>query len=342
MEVTVQAHQRIAVSEPSQVGEARRAGAALAQACSFDEVSAGRLALVITELGNNLVRFARGGFILIGRTHPPSASSIDVLAVDHGPGMPDIDRCMQDGYSTGGTPGTGMGAVRRLSSAFSVYSDDEGSIVLARVLGASAKPATTGIHVGAVALAAKGETVCGDAWSAREQGSSRRLSLLVADGLGHGPQAAEAACRAVESFASLHGGPADAVRHLHAALRSSRGAAACVADLDADGSTIVCSGAGNIVGRVISGVTDRTIMTQHGTLGFQIRTPQAIVYDWPEHASLILHSDGILSRWKPKHGSGLLQCDPAVIAAWLVRDHARGTDDVTAVVAKRRQPERAA
>ena len=77
-------------------------------------------------------------------------------------------------------------------------------------------------------------------------------------------------------------------------------------------------------------------MSQHGTLGVQIRRLQDVAYDWPEHAILAMHSDGIVTRWTLDDAPGLLQCDPAVIAGWILRDHSRGRDDATIVVVKRR------
>jgi hypothetical protein len=86
---------------------------------------------------------------------------------------------------------------------------------------------------------------------------------------------------------------------------------------------------------VISGVEDRSLMSQHGTLGVQVRRLQDVSYVWPDHSIVVLHSDGLNTRWNLKEVGGLLQCDPAVIAGWLVRDHTRGHDDVTVVVLKR-------
>ena len=67
----------------------------------------------------------------------------------------------------------------------------------------------------------------------------------------------------------------------------------------------------------------------------QIRKLQDMVYPWPDHAIVVMHSDGLATRWNLKDVGGLLQCDPAVIAGWLLRDFTRGHDDVTIVVLKR-------
>jgi anti-sigma regulatory factor (Ser/Thr protein kinase) len=314
----------------------------LAAEMAFDEVEGGRLALVVTELGNNLFRHAQRGRILLAARTVDPGRCVEVLSLDHGPGMANVNDFMRDGFSTSGTPGTGMGAVRRLADEFSIFSlPAKGTVVVARILtrGAAAHAGRTlaapGFAVGAVCLAAPGETVCGDAWSVRVQ--DHRARVLVADGLGHGPIAEEAASTAVRVFESAaEGGPSQVLERAHQVMKGTRGAAVAMAELDAREGSIVFSGAGNIAGRLISGVEDRSLLSQHGTAGLQIRRLQDIRYEWSEHAMLILHSDGIVSRWNLGEARGLLQCDPCVVAGWLVRDHFRGRDDATVVAIRRR------
>jgi len=94
-----------------------------------------------------------------------------------------------------------------------------------------------------------------------------------------------------------------------------------MAQLDARDATVTFAGAGNVIGRLVSGLEDRSLLSQHGTVGLQIRRVKDVTYPWPEHAILIMHSDGITSRWSLANVGGLLQCDPSVIAGWIIRDH---------------------
>ncbi|HEY0858389.1 MAG TPA: anti-sigma regulatory factor, partial [Albitalea sp.] len=127
-------HLNIAVEEPSQVGEARRAAVRMAGDLGFDEEGSGRVALVVTELGTNLARHAKRGRLLIGPSALGEDRAIDVLSLDHGPGMEDVNRCLRDGYSTSGTPGTGLGAVQRMAHQFSVHSVvGDGTVSVARI-----------------------------------------------------------------------------------------------------------------------------------------------------------------------------------------------------------------
>ena len=248
---------------------------------------------------------------------------------------------MADGYSTGGTPGNGLGAVQRVADEFSMFSvPREGTAIVARVgprpQGAartSPRSPARDFDIAGIQLAAPGETVCGDAWSVRWLDGTAQV--MVADGLGHGPVAAEAAQAAIQVFEAASGSPRAVLEQAHERMRWTRGAAVAMAALDARNAKIVFAGAGNITGRLVSGVGDRTLLSQHGTLGVQIRRLSDTTYDWPEHALLVLHSDGITSRWNLGEAKGVLQCDPVLVAAWIVREHRRGRDDVTVVVIKR-------
>ena len=329
------AHAEFPMGDASRVGEARRHAARLALECGLEELAAGRLAIVVTELANNLLRHARDGRLLLaGRA---DRREVEVLAVDHGPGIADIDRSLGDGYSTGGTPGTGLGAVRRLATAFDLHSSvPGGTVVLARVRSAEAyAPPPSAFCAGAVSLPKPGEVVCGDAWAFALDGS--RATLLVADGLGHGPGAAEASAAAVEAFrADPFGTPRRQLERIHARLRSTRGAAVGLMHADAEAGTIRTTGAGNVLGRIVTGTEDRTLLTQHGTAGVTMRTPEETTVAWPAHALLVVCSDCIETRWKPEALRPVLGRDPSVAAALLARDHCRGRDDATVAVLRRK------
>lgn len=334
-------HRAFPCEEASRVGEARRYCAQLAQALQWDEVQAGRLAIVVTELGANLTRHAQRGRLLIAAR--PHDSTVEIVSIDEGPGIADLPQSLRDGFSTGGTPGTGLGAVRRLSSSFDIHSTRPGgTLCVARVGGTAPAPAPAAARsagavplLGAICLPAPGETECGDGWIAALDGE--RLRVLVADGLGHGPEAAKASQAAASGFEAAPFEPLGRqIERMHELLRTTRGAAACVAELEPASGAIRYAGAGNIAGRVLSGISDKSLATQHGTLGVQIRRPEETAAQWVEHGLVILHSDGINTRWGSEHLLPLLQRDPTLAAALLLRDHTRQRDDATVVVLRRR------
>ena len=322
------------MGDPSRVGEARRHAALLAQDCGLDDVEAGRLALVVTELATNLVRHAQGGRLWLSAR--AGRGEVEVIAVDDGPGIQDIERCLGDGYSTGGTPGTGLGAVRRLADHFDIHTSmPGGTVIVARVRSAAQAEPAGAACVGAVSLAAPGEHVCGDGWAFALEGGN--AVVMVADGLGHGPDAAEAAGVALETFAeSPLSGPRQVLERTHQALRRTRGAAVMVLQADAEQGVVRSSGAGNVLARLVSGTADRSILGQHGTAGVTIRTPDETSTPWPPHALLVVCSDGIETRWKAETLVPLLGRDPALAAAVLARDHCRGRDDATVAVLRRK------
>jgi hypothetical protein len=88
--------------------------------------------------------------------------------------------------------------------------------------------------------------------------------------------------------------------------------------------------------RLVSGISDRTILTQHGTAGVAVRSVEETQTPWPEHALLVVFSDGIESRWPPELLAPVLGRDPSLAAALLVRDHCRGRDDATVAVLRRK------
>lgn len=111
--------QRVRVEESSRVGEARRLATAVCRGLGFDEPLVARAAIVVTELSANLVKHAGGGELLLRSVQWPEGVGIEILSLDRGPGIRNIAECLRDGYSTAGSPGTGLGALRRLSSSFS-------------------------------------------------------------------------------------------------------------------------------------------------------------------------------------------------------------------------------
>jgi anti-sigma regulatory factor (Ser/Thr protein kinase) len=332
---------RMQVADASHVGEGRRAAQRLAQAHGFDATSTGRVGIIATELGNNLLRHAGAGELLL-QTLGHGGLELELIAIDRGPGMSDVERCLRDGYSTGGTAGNGLGAVSRLSSTFDLYSlPGRGTVVLSRVAreattAAPAAPAgQTGsslpLEFGAICIAVKGESECGDAWSLVWGDDS--AALLVADGLGHGPLAAAAARAATAAFvAQPFDAPARAMQRLHLALAGTRGAAAACALFDRAAARLDYAGVGNICAAVVSAEGSRGMVSHNGTLGMQLPRAQQFDYRCLPGDRVVMHSDGISARWSVGDYAGLFPCHAAVIAAVLYRDHGRGRDDSTIVV----------
>lgn len=319
------------VDDLSQVGEVRRFVGTFAQHLQLTEIEAGRAAIIINELGHNLIRHARGGTLHVRGINEAGARGLEIVSIDSGPGL-DPAKALLDGFSTGTTPGTGLGAIRRQSDVFDIYSSPgHGTAVLAQVY--SVPPASLVYEWGAVNIPLKGETVCGDAWTVTTEDSG--LNVLVADGLGHGFNANKAAKEAVRVFREQRAPRADlALQAIHQKLKSTRGAAVFVLKLN--GESAEFSGVGNIRTVVCSGNTSRTLISQNGTAGLQIRSLPHLSEKIPGDALIILHSDGISSKWDLASYPGLSRRHPALVAQFLYRDFTRKTDDATLVVVRRK------
>jgi anti-sigma regulatory factor (Ser/Thr protein kinase) len=329
--------QRIVVDDLSRVGTARRAADAVARACELDETRRGTVAIVATEMATNLARHAQNGALLAQSTAPTGLAGVEIVAVDSGPGIHDLERAFADGFTTGDTPGTGLGAIRRQANELDVYSvPGQGTIALARVCSRSSERDTARdavVDVGAVCLPVDGETACGDGWAVVQ--SAERAVILLVDGLGHGASAAEVADVAIATFRSAVGGtPREIAGAIHEALRSTRGAALAVADVapTPDGATVRYCGIGNTVAALVSGDAPRSFPSMNGTAGLQVRTMQEFTQPWTTGALLVMHTDGITTRWRTDSYRGVLVRDPMILAAALQRDHTRGRDDATVLV----------
>lgn len=87
----------------------------------FGQADVARIEIVVRELASNIVRHAGSGRIRMRKLTEGHCQGIEVEAEDHGPGIPDLDLALQDGFSTGDKGlGSGLPAVRRLMDAFEI------------------------------------------------------------------------------------------------------------------------------------------------------------------------------------------------------------------------------
>ena len=322
--------------ENSQVAEARRMTATLARQSGFGEQDVARIALVVTEIATNFVKYSDEGELLVTCVEVGRKTGIDIIALDRGPGITDVAGSLRNGHSTAGSPGTGLGAIIRQSAIFDIYTQPgKGTAVFSRVLPTpcSAPSSWCAVEIAAVCKAAPGEDISGDAWKASCQADGGLI--VIADGLGHGPDAAEAAQKAVRIFdANPQVSPASMLSVMNNALRSTRGAAVAVARIDFTAGTVTFAGIGNISGTLIDGEVTRKTVSQNGIVGHAMPTIQEFVYPCSRRTLVILHSDGLATNWHLQAYSGLSAKHPGIVAAILYRDFTRGRDDVTVVVAR--------
>ncbi|MBV7695680.1 SpoIIE family protein phosphatase [Streptomyces sp. TRM70350] len=319
----------IPVHDSTRVRDVRVAAEAAGAQAGLDPHRIAVAALVATELATNLVKHADGGRIVINLVERPAPDtpvpSVQLVSLDHGPGITDVEAALRDGHTTASASlGAGLGTCLRISSDFDLYSTrGRGTVAIARIdrtPRARRTVPSSGPRVGGINIPLAQAEHSGDAWSwVRTQ---RRLTLMLADGLGHGAKAAQASGAAVQELHRTgHLPPVEILRHLNTALRTTRGAAVAVAQVDMDTDQLGFAGIGNIGARLHTDGAWQPLVSHPGIVGahFPATVPLRQL-PWRPDSLLVLHSDGLPSRWTPPGDPRLLHHDPAVVAAAVLRD----------------------
>jgi anti-sigma regulatory factor (Ser/Thr protein kinase) len=329
----------VEIDHVSRVAEARRIATVVAAEEGVTDI--GKAAIIASELATNLQQHAQRGELHITPLSSRGQAGIEILAIDRGPGISNLNECFRDGHSTAGTAGNGLGAVRRMSDEFDAYSEPgKGTVLMSRVWanpGAFNKPC---LAVGLASRPMPGEDACGDAWGIRF-GDNATL-MMVADGLGHGLLAAAASGAALTAFkSSAEQAPAALLEGIHRALRSTRGAAVAIASLEFGQSRVRFSGVGNIAGTVLTPAKFHAMVSHNGTVGHEARHIQEFAYPLTPESIVVMHSDGLSGKWNLDASPGILHRHPSLISAVLYREAARDRDDACVIVGKNHMPERA-
>ncbi|MFF5970747.1 SpoIIE family protein phosphatase [Streptomyces sp. NPDC012769] len=324
----------IPVQDSTRVRDVRVAAEAACATLGLDAHATAVAALVATELATNLVKHAKGGRIVINLvgasdTRVRDALGVQITSLDHGPGIADVAVALRDGYtSVSSSLGAGLGTCLRISSDFDLYSrPGRGTVAVARI--GPSRPAAapyqrpasaTGVRAGGINASLAHAEHSGDAFGWVRSGP--RVTLMLADGLGHGAKAAAASTAAVEELrrkADLE--PVDLLRQLHAALRSTRGAAVAVAQFDESTRRLSFAGVGNIGARLRTDDGWQHLISHPGIVGAHFPATVPVHRSpWRSDSLLVLHSDGLPSRWEPPRDPLSLTRDPAVVAAVILRD----------------------
>nr|MBA3709177.1 SpoIIE family protein phosphatase [Planctomycetota bacterium] len=146
---------------------------------------------------------------------------------------------------------------------------------------------------------------------------------------------AQASLRAMRLVETSLGQPTTRVlEDAHRALAATRGAAMSLCDIDPEAGLVRFSGIGNVAGAIYNDGHLRCLVSHNGTVGLSVRMIQEFSYPWTRDSLLVLHSDGVVTRWNFDATPGLTMRHPSIVAAVLRRDFARGHDDVCVVVVR--------
>jgi len=340
------------IKDEAQVGAARRAVHRFGSRLGFGEEQLSELDIVVQEIGTNAARYATSGGCLHWAETLGPEPGLELFYFDKGPGVYDLDRALRDGFSSGGSLGTGLGAMRRLLDEFDAYSTVKGttrrltttrrSTYGTAILGrkwVTPPPDERGKggarllsrRLGVWSRPRPGEEVNGDAYFITEHEGETLLAVI--DGLGHGHGAAEAASAAVATLEHWRGEPlGDLILGVHDALRATRGAVMGAVVIDAARESFTYAGVGNVEVRVLGATDPARPIPSNGTLGARLSTVRVWPHRWTEGTSLVIASDGISATWDAGAYPGLAARSPQLLAGVLLRDYGRNSDDATVLV----------
>jgi anti-sigma regulatory factor (Ser/Thr protein kinase) len=301
----------------------------MADRLQFPAARADQLALAVTEAASNLHKHAQQGSLLLAVSRDVEPPGIVLVTIDAGPGLADTGAAWRDGHSTAGTLGIGLGAIRRLADFCDLYSvPGRGTALVARFWPVPCQPA---IRSAGLIRPISGETECGDAFGVVQTGEI--VTALLCDGLGHGPLAASAAAAAVTAVLEAPTEePAALLQRAHRRLSGTRGGAIGIVQLA--GRAARFAGLGNVTASILSAGSRKGMLSVPGIVGHQARTIRQFEYQVPPDAAIVLHSDGLSSRWDAAAVPGLAARDPLLVAAVLLAEAGIHRDDAGVLVLK--------
>jgi anti-sigma regulatory factor (Ser/Thr protein kinase) len=361
------ARRSVRVRAESDVPHAVLSATDFARSVGFSDTESRSLGTVVSELATNILKYAHSGSVAIEEVLERRRRGIQVTVSDRGPGIEDVQRALQDHYSSSGTLGLGLPGVRRMVDDFDIESTvGVGTRVVVRKwltasgapvrrrLGADTQTGTgrlaergtlrgchsfpsssspdTSLQIAHVNRPCRGEVVSGDAVSVTEVEGG--VLIGVVDGLGHGHpayQAAKSATRYLRSHSSSD--LAQVLTKLHDRLRDSVGAAVSLCWIDLSTGALRYAAIGNTVFR-LQGEASHRLMAMPGTVGGQIRNPRVDTAQLNGDDVLILHTDGISERTNFEDYPQLRYQGVETVADRIVSQYGKSHDDATVVVCK--------
>ncbi|OOY26349.1 hypothetical protein BMI90_18300 [Thioclava sp. L04-15] len=326
-------NQWVEIDDRSAVAVVRRLARRLGVEIGLSETRVGEVAIVATEATTNILRYADRGRALIERVRQPGSDVISMIFTDRGPGIADIDRMFKDGESSTESAGLGLGAIVRLSDRFDIFTAPDIGTTIVCSFGACNDGADVGVEAVGLRVCHPNEDTCGDDFQIRQ--TPQATDVLLCDGLGHGPAAAEAASEVTNTAAAAGGlssEPGKLMREITARLAGRRGAVAALLHVAHPQMEMRYSGLGNISTLLVGAKGIRRMAVRDGRIG------GAPTHGYEEAVQLesgdivIVHSDGLKTIRDSHFPPGLLRKSPLLVAGFLLDRAFRGRDDASIVV----------
>lgn len=307
--------------------------AVIAQRLGISELKTENMLLVASELVSNNIKYAGGrGMIQVWQQPGPV---LDLVSLDFGPGIADLELAERDGYSTANTLGKGIGAVRRLSDEVYIYTQLlnavqqkkwSGTVFLARFFAGNAPKSAPlrGVRMGLYSRAMSDSRYNGDRIYLRHGG--HKLHWLHLDGLGHGEHAQEATDSLAAQLAHA-GSPVDILEAVDRQLEGTRGAVAVSGEIDLAQQTMQIAGVGDMHAHVHDKSRVESVPFAPGVLGREHRTLSVFHSGFDKQGLVITASDGIRRNWDGASFVGLFNKHPQLIAYTMGNIMGRVSDD---------------
>jgi len=330
----------VRVKGMSEVKSAEGSARRCAESIGFHARDCEEIALAVVELASNLVRHAGGGLLTLGSCPTHGRPGIQIESQDSGPGIPDFEQALADGYSTRGSLGIGLGAINRLMDALEFYSlPPSGSRIVCQRWLRPHHPASPLRHLefGAATRPYRQLRENGDAFIIRRWDEMALAGVI--DGLGHG-QFAQRAAQTARQYVEHHfDQPLEALfRGVGRACRATRGVVMALARIDSARQTFAVATIGNIEVRVIGSPTRINLIIRRGVIGLNAPSPLIVEHPWTNTTILIMHSDGLRTHWDWSDFAGLAPEPAGVIAQRLLRALGKTDDDATVLVVRSTPP----
>lgn len=304
--------------------------AAISHRIGIPDLKRENMLLVASELVQNNIKHAGGsGMIQIWMQPGPT---LDLLALDYGPGIADLGQAEEDGYSTARTFGKGLGAIRRLSDESYIYTQPEnfgqakkwsGTVFLARFILGSDKDFMPK-KIGLFSRSLSDKRYNGDRIYWQKNGT--HLRWLHLDGLGHGEEALAATANLATHLS--HSDQLNTIlKNVDRQLVKTRGAVGIVCEIDLAPRNLQLLGVGDMHAHVYDHGEMQLIGFAPGILGKEHRSTSPVQSALGKRATVITASDGIRRNWDSQNFTGLFGHHPQLIAYTLGNIMGRISDD---------------
>jgi anti-sigma regulatory factor (Ser/Thr protein kinase) len=330
----------ITVRDEADVSVVREAIREASASVGLPHLRAEALVTAASELGQNLRLHAGGGQVALREVIRQGIAGLEVIARDRGPGIADPTAALKGpttdaGQSPSGPGlGAGLAAAHRLADELDLEVRWQESTTARARKFASPLPRR---ELAILARACGGEQVIGDDAVAVRR--DELLSIAVADGLGHGPYARQAATRALSGLRAdpaVLPEPLAALEEAQQALGETRGVVMAVVRIDRRAGEVTCACAGNVSAHLYRDRSVFRFACPPGVLGAPGTRLGKLNVDrapYTERTVLVMFTDGISSRLDLSDDPALLREHPMVIAHRILIEHGKSHDDNLVLVA---------